>query len=70
MQVREAQEDANMAKGDAQMAYDEASRVKNISESTRNDLQDLIERITEFLTREKARPPEIRQVCKFKSKAS
>ena len=60
--MREAQEDANQAKADAQMAYDEAMGVKNISESTRGELEDLIKEISDFLTREKARPPEIKQV--------
>lgn len=57
-----AQDDANVAKADAQMAFDEAMKAKNISESTRADLQDLISSISDFLTQEKARPADIRAV--------
>ncbi len=61
-QVREAQGLVNTAKGDAQMAYDKAMEAKNISESSRAELQDLLNRISEFLKQQGARPADIRAV--------
>ena len=51
-----------MAKADAKMAYDMALGAKEESESTRDDLQGMIDRITEFLTVQGARPTDIRDV--------
>ena len=54
--------EANMARDEAQGAYDRASAAKNESEIAHEKLQNLINRIKEFLTRSGARPADIRQV--------
>ena len=52
-----------MAHSDAKMAFDRAEFVKNQSESSRQDLQDLINLIIEFLEdKERATPAQIREV--------
>ena len=61
-EVGQAQSDAAEALADAQMAHDEATRAKNISESAKIDLDDLINRITSFLSEQKASPDSVRDV--------
>ena len=52
-----------MAKSDAAMAYDEALRAKNISESTRVDLEALLNNIRDFLQQDGATPADVEAVC-------
>jgi len=52
-----------MAHRDAQMAHDRAQFAKNESETSRSDLQLLIQQITDFLTIKGATPREIREVA-------
>ena len=61
-QVRAAEITANAAKNDAQMAYDVAMEAKNESETNRAELEDLLNRITQFLGQAGASPTEIRTV--------
>ena len=51
-----------MAKGDAQMAYDEAMKAKNISENARVDLETLLNNIRDFLQQDGATPSDIEAV--------
>jgi len=51
-----------MANRDAQMAYDRAFFAKNQSESSRIELQTLIETITYFLEQHGAKPEDIQKV--------
>ncbi len=60
--MRESQDLVNMAKGDAQMAFNMAYDVKNRSEEARADLRGLIEAIDEYLQQRGARPADIRAV--------
>ena len=52
-----------MAKSDAQIAYNEAVKAKNISESTRVDLEALLNNIRDFLQQDGANPADIEAVC-------
>lgn len=61
--VQDAQNLADMAKQEAQMAFDKALQAKNESESAKAELDDLINRITEFLSQKGARPADIRAVA-------
>ena len=60
--VREVQEAANNAHVNSQMAFDEAERARNISETNKVALQDVIDKIFEFLARDKASPESVRTV--------
>lgn len=62
LQLRMAGDDVNMAKADAQMAWDRAWAAKNESEGAKADLQDLLDQITDFLTHKGARPANVRAV--------
>ena len=64
-EVGQAQADAAEALSDARAAHDEASRAKNISESAKVELEDLIDRITAFLTTDKASPDSVRDVSEL-----
>ena len=46
-----------------QEAFDGAMEAKNTSENARDDLQRLIEEISDFLHEDMAEPADIRQVC-------
>ena len=50
------------AKSEAQMAYDLAMSAKNESETSRAELQDLLNRISVFLGQQGASPTDIRTV--------
>ena len=54
-----------MAKSDAAMAYNEALRAKNISESTRVDLEALLNNIRDFLQQDGATPADIEAVSRY-----
>ena len=58
----DASDAADMAKDEAQKAYDRAQTAKNESESSRDNLIDLISRFRDFLTQSGARPADIRAV--------
>ena len=60
--MRDAEQGVNEAKVEAQAAYDSASMAKNESESTQAALEDLMDRISEFMLQKGAKPHEIRQV--------
>ena len=60
--VREAQAEANQARDDAQMAFDESERARNISETNKVELQNIIDKIFDFLDLEKASPESVRSV--------
>ena len=60
--MESSQLDATDAKVDAQSAFDKAMEAKNTSESARDNLQRLIEQITDFLNEEVAEPADIRMV--------
>ena len=62
LQIRRAQEEAQMAKTEAQMAFDRSEQAKNQSEQSRQDLEGLITRISDFLGQKGARPADIRAV--------
>lgn len=64
-QVTAAYDLSQMAKSDAQMAFDEALKAKNISESTRIDLEALLNNIRDFLQRDGANPADIETVRKY-----
>jgi hypothetical protein len=51
-----------MGKDEAQMAYNEALKVKNETEYARTALQDLFVRISGFLSADGATPDDIKQV--------
>ena len=51
-----------MAKTEAQMAFDRSEQAKNQSEQSRQDLEGLITRISDFLGQKGARPADIRAV--------
>ena len=63
IQVTTAYDLSQMAKSDAAMAYDEALRAKNISESTRVDLEALLNNIRDFLQQDGATPADVEAVC-------
>lgn len=60
--ISDAEHTCDSAHDDAQMAHDEADRAKTESESVRADLQDLINRIMEFMGENGAKPADIRMV--------
>ena len=62
LQAEDAQNLCDMAQGDAQMAFTQAEEAKNQSESTRAELESLIEDISEFMAAQGARPADIRAV--------
>ena len=62
LQLRMASDDVNVAKADAQMTWDRAWTAKNESEGARAEIQDLLDRITEFLATKGARPANVRSV--------
>ena len=51
-----------MAKTDAQMAYEEALQAKTASENTRMDLEKLLNKISDFLDTNGAKPEEVQKV--------
>lgn len=51
-----------MAKSEAQMAFDEATRAKTESEGTRGDLEQLLNQISSFLEINGAKPEDIQNV--------
>lgn len=59
--------EAESAKMESQMAYEKALQAKNQSENARSMLEDLLNRIGDFLTQGGATPDEIRQVQKINS---
>ena len=61
-QVTAAYDLSQMAKADAQMAYDEALKAKNISENARVDLETLLNNIRDFLQQDGATPSDIEAV--------
>ena len=61
-QLEASQSLSNMAKDEAQMAYDRALEASNISRSSHADLQELLEKINDFLLAEGAKPSDIRKV--------
>lgn len=63
--MEQAQGLSDMAKADAQMAYERAMEAKNQSETARAQLEDLINRISEFLGASGARPADIRAVSVY-----
>ncbi|KAK3579401.1 hypothetical protein CHS0354_029709 [Potamilus streckersoni] len=54
---------ANEAKIDSQMAYDEAMKARNISESTRTNLKNLLNRTSDYLKDQGAKPEQIEQIA-------
>ena len=62
LQLLDVNDNIDMSKSDAQMAYDTALAAKNQSEGARADIQDMLQKITHFLTEKGARPSEIRAV--------
>ncbi|XP_013395107.1 laminin subunit beta-1 isoform X3 [Lingula anatina] len=62
-EVEAVEADASVAKSEVQAAFDKAEQAKNMSESSRTELQKLLESIAEFLTKGGARPEDIRQVA-------
>jgi len=61
--LRSAQEVADSAKSEAQMAYDLAMSAKNESETSKAELQDLLNRMKVFLEQQGASPADIRSVA-------
>jgi len=61
--VSESKDACEMANSDAQMAYDRAMFAKNQSESSRIELQTLIETITYFLEQHGAKPEDIQKLA-------
>ena len=56
---------SQMAKADAQMAFEEAMKAKNISENTRVDLEALLNNIRDFLQQAGAEPKDIEAVSVY-----
>ncbi|XP_005110416.2 laminin subunit beta-1 [Aplysia californica] len=62
--IQEAKRDAMGAKADAQSAFDEASKAKNMTESTKADLKALLTNIRDFLIgNETATPEDIEKIA-------
>jgi len=61
--VKMAQDQSNLAKREAQIAYQKASLAKNTTEADKVMLEDLLKRITDFLGQQGARPADIRAVA-------
>ncbi|BFZ08525.1 hypothetical protein BsWGS_11564 [Bradybaena similaris] len=47
--MQEARRDAEDAKSEAQMAFDEAAKAKNLTEGTKVEVEDLVKKIRDFL---------------------
>lgn len=62
LQVTAAHDLSQMAKAEAQMAFDEASKARTVSEDTRSNLEQLLNEIRDFLKTEGATPSEIELV--------
>ena len=60
--MESAELDAADAKSAAQEAFDNSMEAKNTSENARDDLQRLIEEISDFLNEDMAQPSDIRMV--------
>ena len=56
------EEETNVAKREAQIAYDKASQTKNLTENNKAMLEKLLEDISEFLRVGGATPADIRTV--------
>lgn len=63
MNVTTAYDLSQMAKADAQMAFEEAMKAKNISENTRVDLEALLNNIRDFLQQAGAEPKDIEAIA-------
>ncbi|CAH1782676.1 unnamed protein product [Owenia fusiformis] len=61
--VRDAKADADDAKDAAQMAYDRAYMAMNQSTTMRDMLLDLLQKIRDFLSQQRATPEEVRTYC-------
>ena len=59
-----AQLDANDAMTDSQTAFESSTEAKNTAETARNQIQELLDEITYFLSKEVAEPEDIRKVEK------
>ncbi|KAK3103280.1 hypothetical protein FSP39_018141 [Pinctada imbricata] len=62
-QLQTAQTASMNAKTEAQMAYDEAKKAKNQTENANKMLQDLLNRISDFLTDQKAKPEDVKEIA-------
>ncbi|XP_041349801.1 laminin subunit beta-1-like isoform X2 [Gigantopelta aegis] len=63
-EIQKAKRDAEGAKTDAKMAYDQALEAKNKSEIARSDLESLLNQISDFISVKHASPDDIESVAK------
>ena len=62
VQIQTAKRDAEGAKTDAKMAYDQALEARNKSEIARSDLESLLNQISDFISVKRASPDDIEAV--------